>query len=92
MRGSDTMKIFDLEQQILDCWKVTDDIDLVTKHFVDSPEWEGIDPKVCDALMNKYFAIKELYELKFNEMWESFETVCKEYHEARKNDADSLSR
>ena len=25
--------IFDLEQQIQDCWKVTDDIDLITKHL-----------------------------------------------------------
>ena len=37
-----------------------------------------------DDVMNKYFAIKELYELKFNQMWATFETVCKEYHAARK--------
>ena len=73
--------IFDLEQQIQQCWNVTNDIDLVTQHFVDSPDWEGMDPKLCDALMNKYFAIKELYELKFDEMWHTFEKVTKEYHE-----------
>ena len=76
--------IFDLEQQIQECWKVTDDIDMVTKHFVDSPDWAGMDPKLCDALMNKYFAIKELYELKFDEMWNTFEDVCKEYHQRGK--------
>jgi hypothetical protein len=73
--------IFELEQKIQDCWKVTDDIDMVTEHFVDSHEWADLDPKVCDALMNKYFAIKELYELKFDSLWSTFETVCKEYHE-----------
>ena len=34
--------------------------------------------------MNKYFAIKELYEIKFENMWDTFEDVCKEYHTARK--------
>jgi hypothetical protein len=76
--------IFDLEQQLLDCWRVTDDIKLITKHFVEDPVWEGMDPKVSDALMSKYFAIKELYELKFDEMWHTFEAVCKEYHQYRK--------
>lgn len=73
--------IFDLEQQLLQFANVTDDIEMVTKHFVDDPEWEGMDPKLCDALMNKYFAIKELYEIKFQNMWETFEIVCREYHD-----------
>ena len=72
--------IFDLEQQILQFANVTDDIEMVTKHFVDSPEWSGMDPRLCDALMNKYFAIKELYEIKFDEMWSTFDKVCEEYH------------
>lgn len=77
-------KIFDLEQQILNFSRVTEDVDLVTKWFVDDPYWEGIDPKVSDAMMNKYFAIKELYDLKFDELWHTFEAVCKEYHQYRK--------
>ena len=76
--------ILDLEQQILQCWNVISDVEMVTKHFVDAPDWVGMDPKLCDALMNKYFAIKELYDLKFNEMWNTFETVCRDYHKARK--------
>ena len=72
--------IFDLEQQIQECWKVTDDIDMVTKYLVDDS-----DGYTDDDVMNKYFAIKELYELKFNQMWATFETVCKEYHQAKKN-------
>jgi len=78
------MKLFDLEQQLLDCWRVTDDIDLITKWFVDDPSWEGMDPKVQDAMMNKYFAIKELYDLKFEQCWQTFEAVCQEWHEVRK--------
>jgi len=34
--------------------------------------------------MNKYYAIKELYEIKFESMWTTFEEVCKEYHQNRR--------
>lgn len=79
-------KIFELEQQILQCWNMTDDIDLITKHFIDSPEWGDGDfsPKACDALMNKYFGLKEVYELKFDQMFRTFKEVCEEYHKYRK--------
>ena len=63
---------FDLEQEIMDCWKVTDEINMVTKHFIDSPQWEGMSAELADALMNKYFAIAELYELKFTNLFETF--------------------
>lgn len=79
-----TKNIFDLEQQIMDCWNVTSDIETVTKWFADDPCWEGIDPKLSDAIMNKYFAIQELYELKFDKMFKTFEAVSKEYHQYRK--------
>jgi len=78
-----SVEIFKLEQQILNCWHITNDIETVTKWFVDDPVWEGMDPKLCDAIMNKYFAIQELYELKFDKMWHTFEKVCEEYHEYR---------
>ena len=69
--------IFDLEQELMDCWKVTDDVKMVTKHFVDDP---GMSPELADALMNKYFAVQELYELKFDKLWNTFEAVAYEYH------------
>jgi len=86
-------KIFDLEQEILDCWKVTDDISMVTKHFIDDPKWQDMSPALADAIMNKLNAIQELYELKFDRVWGSFEEVCKEYHTFRKfNEANSDER
>ena len=75
-----TQHILDMEQQLQDCWKVTDDIKMVTKHFVDDPKWEGMSAELTDAIMNKYFAIQELYELKFEQLWNTFEKVTKEYH------------
>lgn len=79
-------KIFELEQQIMQCWHVVDDIDVVTEHFVDSPDWDGdhFSAKATDALMNKYFGIKEVYDVKFDKLFRTFEEVCKEYHKYRK--------
>lgn len=57
---------FDLEQQILDCWKVVEDIKLVNKN-----QFEG------DLSKDDMWALLEgmaaLYELKFNQMWNTFE-------------------
>jgi hypothetical protein len=71
--------IFDLEQEMLQFANVTDDIERVTKYLVDDS-----DGYTDDDVMNKYFAIKELYEIKFENMWHTFEQVCKEYHIAHK--------
>ena len=76
--------IFDLEQEMLHFGNVTEDIERVTKYFIEDARWESMEPALADALMNKYFAIKELYEIKFNNMWDTFEDVCKEYHTAHK--------
>jgi hypothetical protein len=76
--------IFDLEQQIQECWNVTNDLEMVTKHFLDDPKFADIKGETWDEMANKYFAIQELYELKFERMWETFEQVTKEYHRANK--------
>lgn len=73
--------IFDLEQQLLQFAAFTDDIEMVNRHFTEDPKWESIDGELCDAILNKYGAIQQLYEIKFQNMWETFEIVCKEYHD-----------
>lgn len=72
--------IFNLEQDIMNCWNITDDIQTITAHYVDSPEWEGLDPKLCDALMNSYSGLQAVYEIKFKKLWHTFEDIADEYH------------
>ena len=67
--------IFDLEQQIIECWQVTDDIELITNHLVRELD---IDAITADTIVNKYSAVKEMYEIKFDRMWKTFEKVCAE--------------
>lgn len=54
---------FDLEQQILGCWKVTEDITMMVKQ---------------NASADSLLALSTYYEHKFNELWETFETMCHE--------------
>ena len=83
---------FDLEQQIMECWNIVEDIDVTTSHFVDNPKWAHIPPDVCDALMNKYFAIKELYEIRFERLWETFGELIPAMDVGSTNDVVSTTK
>lgn len=67
--------IAELEQQIMECCNVTKDIEMVTRHLIDHT-----DVYTDDDVMNKYMAIKDLYEIKFEALWRTFEDVTTEYH------------
>lgn len=52
---------FDLEQQILECWRVTDDIKLFSEQNPSEEKWQ---------------ALKTYYDAKFEQLWATFETMC----------------
>lgn len=54
---------FDLEQEILDCWKITDDIAMM--------EQQGAN--VADMV-----SLACVYEFKFKKLWATFETLVHE--------------
>ena len=51
---------FDLEQQILDCWKITDDIPLLEAQGANTADMTSL---AC------------VYEYKFKQLWETFEKM-----------------
>ena len=57
---------FDLEQQILDLWKITDDLELVYQRVMD----RGM---TTDEVANVLLGLVSLYNLKFDRCWETFE-------------------
>ena len=61
---------FDLEQQIFDCWHVTDDLDILFEAILD----KEIDR---DKIANIVLGLKELYHLKFERTFETFETCIR---------------
>ena len=83
MKTKDSNAIFDLEQQFLQCWEIIDDVKLITEHFIEDPKWQNMEPVLADALMNKYFGLAEVYDLRMQKAWDTFEIVCREYRTAR---------
>jgi len=69
-------QIFDLEQEIMQCWNILDDIKLVIES--DSTTVQHLEALSC------------VYELKFNRCWNTFESVCREYHKRGKLNADAF--
>jgi hypothetical protein len=55
---------FDLEQNIMQCWNVTDDIQLYLDMHDNMDE---------DQRMNYLIGLKQMYQMKFERCWNSFE-------------------
>lgn len=60
---------FDLEQQIMECWGVTDDIKTFTKWVFDSKKAPSDDEQ-----MNYLIGLETIYRVKFEKLFEIFET------------------
>jgi hypothetical protein len=54
---------FDLEQQILECWRITDDITDLEKH---------------GASVTDMVSLASVYEYKFQKLWNTFEKLVEE--------------
>lgn len=55
---------FDLEQNIMQCWNVCDDIQLMLDC------WDKLDE---DAKQNYLIGLKQMYQMKFERLWDNFE-------------------
>jgi hypothetical protein len=59
---------FDLEQQILDCWKVTDDIEQVADSIMEgTADSDTVNTMLCGMFM--------MYNLKFQKLFETMEKL-----------------
>jgi len=66
---------FDLEQQIMDCWHVVDDLKVVSESVLE----DGFDP---DKIVNILIGMEYLYQVKFDHMFRTFEKLQREHYEA----------
>jgi hypothetical protein len=62
---------FDLEQQIMECWRVVDDISTLNEGLLD---YEINADKVSNTLIG----LKELYNLKFEKLFRTYEALIEE--------------
>ena len=66
--GDDMVDRFDFEQQVQKCWVITDDLDDLAEGILEN----DLTP---DQTVNALMGLKQMYELKFNKLWDMFETV-----------------
>ena len=59
---------FDLEQNIMKCWSVTEDIDLLYENVMENDMSQ-------DDIANALLGIRVMYEMKFQKLWDSFEKM-----------------
>ena len=56
---------FDLEQHIMKCWTITDDIDLLNFNVLEKDMSK-------DEISNFLLGLKTIYECKFNDLFDTF--------------------
>lgn len=72
-------KIFDLEQSILQCWNVCDDLNLLYSETMERPR-----PLTQDEMANILLGMKLMYQIKFEKCFSEFEEISNHYHKYRK--------
>jgi hypothetical protein len=66
-------KMYDLETMILDCWRVCNDLETVFRQVGD-----GESEPTQDELMNTLMGMKQLYEWKFEQLFNRYEDVLRD--------------
>lgn len=73
------MKLYDLEQQIMACWNLVDDVDLLYQEVLGKDLHED-----QDKLANALLGLSTIYHMKFEKLHDMLEDVIEERHEYHK--------
>lgn len=67
---------FDLEQQLMNLSTTLDDLDLIAENVIEG----GVDGEgyCADSLSNALIGLRELFELRFQKAWNTFEALVHE--------------
>lgn len=65
------VKVYDLEQQIMECWHITDDVSVLTEEIL-----EGDLTK--DKIVNVLTGLEQLYAIRFNKLFRTYEQLLAE--------------
>jgi hypothetical protein len=70
--------VYDLEQQIMECWRVTDDMKILTEEVM---EGDFNKDQICNVLIG----LEQLYAIKFNKLFRTYEKHLGDYYNLTKN-------
>ena len=66
-------KPYELEEKIMDCWHVCDDLQVVFKQIGD-----GEREPTEDEMMNTLMGMQQLYQWKFEQLFFEYEELCRD--------------
>lgn len=66
--------IFDLEQQIMRCWTITEDLDSFIKVLEETIKPDSMSEKDFDTITNIIVGLKSVYEMHFESLFDIFES------------------
>lgn len=66
------MDRFDFEQQIMKCWNITEEIELLNENVLER------DLMTKDEISNYLLGLKTIYDLKFDKLFEQFSQLVKD--------------
>jgi len=64
---------FDLEQQIMNCWNIIEDIKLLDKNVLEGKIEGG--EMTNDEISNYLLGLETIYDLKFTQLFDTFSTL-----------------
>ena len=64
---------FDLEQQIMNCWNIIEDIKLLDKNVLEGKIEGG--EMTNDEISNYLLGLEAIYDLKFTQLFDTFSTL-----------------
>ena len=76
-------KLYDLEEKIMDCWSVCNDLAVVFRQIGDGER----DP-TPDEMMNTLMGMQQLYQWKFEQLFNRYEKIQRSQQEEREERYD----
>ncbi len=76
---------FDLEQGIMGCWHITDDLNVLLEELVENQNFTQ------DQASNFVLGLSTIYEAKFEKLFRTFEDFLKHYYVMRKERENLLN-
>ena len=67
-------KLYEMEQEIMGCWNVTNDIDTLYKNVMDYTEYNKLD---SDQVANFLLGLKTIYDMKFEHLFDLYERIIR---------------
>lgn len=81
---------FDLEEDIIYCNNVVDDLEMIYEHILDHPKY-SMPSETADRIANLLLGMKELYEMRFDRLNDTFAQTFRlnqyHYHSMKKDDS-----